>query len=117
MGLLKTKFTNLFRLRYSTLALLTFVNIGTMFVLYRINLSTWPCQSTCSHAADLRGPHQRIIGYSIYGDLSQTDVVRKYLIPFKQTLRIIPVKYPGAKKIYPKRIESAKKFQLKRLKT
>ncbi|KAK4007232.1 hypothetical protein OUZ56_012392 [Daphnia magna] len=94
MSLLDIRFTQ-FCSRYSALALLTFVHIGTMLVLYRIILPTWPYQSTCSHAADIRGPHQRIIGYSIYGDLSQTDIVQKYLIPFKETLKIIPVKYPG----------------------
>lgn len=48
--------------------------------------------STCS----LRGPHQKVIAYSIYGDFSLVGVVRKYLIPLKETLRRIPSIYPGS---------------------
>ncbi len=52
-------------------------------------------RSTCSLAADRRGAHQKVIGYSIYGDFSNDHVYRKYLKPFTDTLRSIPIRYPG----------------------
>ncbi|XP_046637085.1 uncharacterized protein LOC124315451 [Daphnia pulicaria] len=51
--------------------------------------------SACSHTADMRGPHQKIIAYSIYGDFSRKDIVHKYLKPFRETLSKIPYIYPG----------------------
>jgi hypothetical protein len=53
-------------------------------------------KSTCSSAADARGPHQKVIGYSIYGgNFSEPKFYRKYLKPFTDTLRTIPIRYPG----------------------
>jgi hypothetical protein len=52
--------------------------------------------STCSPTADLRGPHQKVIAYSIYGDFSRVNVVHQYLKPLKETLRRIPLIYPGS---------------------
>ena len=53
-------------------------------------------KSTCSEAADRRGPHQNVIGYSIYGgNFSEPKFYRKYLKPFTDTLRTIPIRYPG----------------------
>lgn len=53
-------------------------------------------KSTCSSAADGRGPHQNVIGYSIYGgNFSEPKFYRKYLKPFTDTLRTIPIRYPG----------------------
>ncbi|EFX64306.1 hypothetical protein DAPPUDRAFT_305121 [Daphnia pulex] len=53
-------------------------------------------KSTCSLAADGRGPHQNVIGYSIYGgNFSEPKFYRKYLKPFTDTLRTIPIRYPG----------------------
>jgi hypothetical protein len=46
-------------------------------------------------AADLRGPHQKVIGYSIYGDFSQTDKADRYLQPLAETLKDIALAYPG----------------------
>lgn len=52
--------------------------------------------STCSWEADQRGPHQKIIGYSIYGELSKhKQRANRYLSCLKETLRIIPKAYPG----------------------
>jgi hypothetical protein len=51
--------------------------------------------STCSPDADRRGPRQKVIAYSMYGDFSRTDVVHKYLKPFKETINMIPLIYPG----------------------
>jgi hypothetical protein len=52
--------------------------------------------STCSSAADGRGPHQNVIGYSLYGgNFSEPKFYRKYLKPFTDTLRTIPIRYPG----------------------
>ena len=53
-------------------------------------------KSTCSAAADRRGPHQNVISYSIYGDnFYEPNFYRKYLKPFTETLRTIPIRYPG----------------------
>lgn len=51
--------------------------------------------STCSRAADERGPNQRVIAYSLYGDFSREDVFHKYLSPLKRTISLIPLIYPG----------------------
>ncbi|XP_032798069.1 uncharacterized protein LOC116934719 isoform X2 [Daphnia magna] len=51
--------------------------------------------STCSRAADQRGPHQKIISYSIYGNFCRAEIAKKYLKPFIQTLTRIPSVYPG----------------------
>lgn len=51
--------------------------------------------SLCSSDADRRGPHQKVISYSIYGDFSRPDVANKYLKPFRNTINEIPVIYPG----------------------
>lgn len=56
--------------------------------------------SLCSFYADRRGPHQKVISYSIYGDFSLTDVVNKYLKPFGNTINEIPVIYPGKHSSY-----------------
>jgi hypothetical protein len=58
-----------------------------------------PFQSTCSLAADRRGPHQKIISYSLYGNFLREDHIRKYIVPFGDTLKSIPLIYPG-KKLY-----------------
>jgi hypothetical protein len=53
-------------------------------------------KSSCSAAADRRGPHQNVIGYSIYGkNFSEPKFYRKYLKPFTDTLKTIPIRYPG----------------------
>jgi hypothetical protein len=52
--------------------------------------------STCSAAADGRGPHQNVIGYSIYGgNFSESTFFDLYLKSFRDTLRTVPIKYPG----------------------
>nr|CAH0110641.1 unnamed protein product [Daphnia galeata] len=52
--------------------------------------------STCSsRAAHHRGPRQKVIAYSIYGDFSRTEIVGKYLEPFRETIKDIPIIYPG----------------------
>ena len=52
-------------------------------------------KSTCSRAADKRGPNQRVIAYSLYGNLSKEDVFNKYVSPLKRTINLIPLIYPG----------------------
>ncbi|XP_046632183.1 uncharacterized protein LOC124311857 [Daphnia pulicaria] len=52
-------------------------------------------KSTCSMAADHRGFHQNVIGYSIYGDFSDSNFYGQYLSVFSETLRTIPIRYPG----------------------
>jgi hypothetical protein len=61
----------------------------------RIETTLSYSSSTCSLTADLRGAHQKVIGYSLYGDFSNDHVYRKYLKPFTETLRSIPIRYPG----------------------
>jgi hypothetical protein len=51
--------------------------------------------STCSLAADRRGPKQKIISYSLFGNLSKTDIAQTYLYPLRNTIRLIPRIYPG----------------------
>jgi hypothetical protein len=51
--------------------------------------------STCSLEADQRGPNQKVIGYSIFGNLSQPHIFLQYLKPFIKTLTEIPIRYPG----------------------
>jgi hypothetical protein len=59
--------------------------------------STLSFKSTCSAAADRRGPHQKVIGYSMYGsNFSDPTFYNSYLKWFGETLRAIPIKYPGA---------------------
>lgn len=57
---------------------------------YSYNYSTY-----CSSAADRRGPHQKVISYSLYGDFSKADAFDKYLSPLKRTINLIPSIYPG----------------------
>jgi hypothetical protein len=47
-----------------------------------------------SHAADRRGPNQKIVTYSLYGNFSREDHVTKYVIPFGETLKSVPSIYP-----------------------
>jgi hypothetical protein len=58
--------------------------------------STLSFKSTCSAAADRRGPNQNVIGYSMYGNFSDPTFYNSYLKWFGETLRTIPIKYPGA---------------------
>lgn len=58
--------------------------------------STLSFKSTCSVTADRRGPHQNVIGYSMYGNFSDPTFYNSYLKWFAETLRTIPIKYPGA---------------------
>jgi hypothetical protein len=54
-------------------------------------------RSTCSAAADRRGPNQNVIGYSMYGrNFSEPKFYNLYLKSFSETLKTIPIKYPGA---------------------
>jgi hypothetical protein len=53
-------------------------------------------KSTCSAAADGRGPHQNVIAYSMFGsNFSEPKFYDLYLKTFSETLRTIPAKYPG----------------------
>jgi hypothetical protein len=62
---------------------------------HRLLDNDYSYNSTCSSSADKRGPHQRVIAYSLYGDLSREDVFHKYLSPLKRTISLIPLIYPG----------------------
>lgn len=53
-----------------------------------VDVTLYNC--TCGSAAARRGPHQKVIGFSIYGDLSRVDIVQKYLLPLKETIKTIP---------------------------
>ena len=53
-------------------------------------------KSTCSLAADRRGPGQKIISFSIYGNFSDQHFDNRYLNPLKETVNtVIPQLYPG----------------------
>jgi hypothetical protein len=54
-----------------------------------------PAHSTCNEHADQRGPHQKVIAYSVYGDLTQTHVNRRYLKPLLETTKRIVHIYSG----------------------
>ncbi|KAI9562940.1 hypothetical protein GHT06_010396 [Daphnia sinensis] len=54
-----------------------------------------PFKSVCSRDADERGPHQKIIAYSLYGNLSAPKFASKYLRFFRETLNSVPLAYPG----------------------
>ena len=52
--------------------------------------------SYCSEKADLRGPHQNVIAYSLYGNFSDPKVIERYVEPFKLILsNISRVLSPG----------------------
>ncbi len=57
--------------------------------------TTLKFKSTCSMAADRRGLHQSVIGYSIYGNFSDSNFYGQYLSLLSETLRTIPIRYPG----------------------
>ncbi|XP_045028866.1 uncharacterized protein LOC116920980 [Daphnia magna] len=56
---------------------------------------TGPFKSVCSRHADRRGAHQKVIGYSLYDNLSSPIFARKYLRHFNATLHTVPLAYPG----------------------
>jgi len=49
----------------------------------------------CSEKSDLRGPNQRIISYSVYGNLSDPHIVQRYLEPTIDNINNIHRLYPG----------------------
>lgn len=51
--------------------------------------------STCNKRSDRRGYHQRVVAYTLYGDLTQTDVAHRYLMPLAETTRKIPQLFKG----------------------
>ena len=65
------------------------------FQLMISGLSVPSFNSTCSLEADRRGPNQKVIGYSLFGNLSNPHIFRQYLKPFVKTLKEIPLRYPG----------------------
>ena len=52
-------------------------------------------KTTCSHDADRRGPHQQLFSFSLYGNLLEEDVSRRYLKPLKETIEHIYNSFPG----------------------
>jgi len=52
-------------------------------------------QGTCSEKSDLRGPNQRIISYSVYGNLSDPYIIQRYLEPMIDNINNIRHLYPG----------------------
>ena len=51
--------------------------------------------SLCSCKADGRGLHQNVIAYSLYGNLSEPNIFRRYVDPIKSTLDTVKRVYPG----------------------
>jgi len=59
------------------------------------SISSGAISSTCSKRGDRRGPHQRVISYSIYGNFSDSQFFNRYLKTLSQTVNQIPTIYPG----------------------
>jgi hypothetical protein len=103
MSVLRKQFKNGFALRKFLICVISFVTLLAISVLYTPALQDrnflvrllGPFKSTCSYAADRRGPNQKIISYSLYGNFSGHDHIRKYVLPLKETLNSIPLIYPG----------------------
>lgn len=51
--------------------------------------------SMCSSKSDLRGFHQKVIAYSLYGDFSNQSYFSRYITPMKATMESITKLYPG----------------------
>jgi hypothetical protein len=51
--------------------------------------------STCSFEADLRGPNQSVISFSLYGDLSDPAISIRYIQPLRALTANISRIYPG----------------------
>jgi hypothetical protein len=51
--------------------------------------------STCSSAADARGPKQRVVAFSLYGNFSRQDIYNKYILPLKEIIDLVAKIYPG----------------------
>ena len=53
-------------------------------------------QTTCSYDAFLRGPHQKVISFSFYGDInSDRSKMKGYFEGIVGNLKLIPKFYPG----------------------
>ena len=52
-------------------------------------------ESYCSWGADSRGPHQKVIAYSLYGDFTDSTIFTRYVEPLKMILQNITKVYPG----------------------
>ena len=53
-------------------------------------------ENTCSYSSFQRGPHQKIIGYSIYGDLNSKHAkVKGYFEGIQGNLELLTTFYPG----------------------
>lgn len=51
--------------------------------------------STCGCEADKRGPHQSVIAFSLFGDLSDPSLSARYVQPLKALAANISRVYPG----------------------
>ena len=88
--------------RCRLLQCLILINIACFFSLLtyyttvrRMKTSSMLLKSTCSEQADLRGPNQRIISYSVYGNLSDPYIIQRYLKPMLSNIEDIHELYPG----------------------
>jgi len=57
-------------------------------------LSDEPVVSTCSRRSDQRGLHQRVLSFSVYGNLNNTRHFARYVLPLKETVQRIATLYP-----------------------
>lgn len=52
-------------------------------------------KSKCSRKADSRGAHQKVVSYSLYGELSDPAINEKYVKPLIENARNLPSLLPG----------------------
>jgi hypothetical protein len=89
MSILPSQFKNGYFLRKLSISVISFVTVMVIFVLYTpipqerhflIRL-LGPFKSTCSYSsADRRGPNKKIIRYSVYGNFSGHNHIKKIYI-------------------------------------
>ena len=57
-------------------------------------------ETTCGPDSFQRGPGQKIVGFSFYGDVnSQLSIDRGYFEGIEENLKFLPIYYPGTMKL------------------
>lgn len=61
----------------------------------RVEASGAITQSKCSQQSDSRGKHQKVVAFSLFGELSDPSINFRYLLPLIENAKSLPLKYPG----------------------